>query len=190
MQLNRSVDYRVDFTKPWAQYSAVLMGIFMFFRIIWYFVTAAPSSVVKGDMWLHMILPVFLGAVYIGLLRGAQLKHPIAYGIVGSLFCILMIVLNLQYTTSFLVILTVIFYGIGALVLLATVFGFLTNRLYLLGIFAVLAVFQYFVSGVGNYLAEFSLTTLTVLLREASNFFGAASLAVFAGSLVGKKPNK
>ena len=187
MQLKRLVEYRINFNKPWAQYSAALMGIFMFFRIIWFFTGATSDGLAKGELWLHMILPVFLGAVYIGLLRGVQLNYPIVYGVVGTLLCGLMIALNLQYAPGFLVYLTAIFYGLGALVLLATVFGFLTNRLYLLGAFAVLAVLQFFASGVGSYIANFSFSQVRMLLREASNMFGAASISVFAASLVGKK---
>ena len=187
MQLKRLVEYRINFDKPWAQYSAALMGIFIFLRTIWYFAGAASTELAKGELWLHMILPVFLGVVYIGLLRGVQLNYPIVYGVVGTLFCGLMISLNLQYAAGFLVFLTAIFYCLGALVLLATVLGFLTNRLYLLGTFAVLAVMQYFVSDVGNYIVHFSFSQVTMLLREASNLFGAASISVFAASLVGKK---
>lgn len=187
MQLTRFVQYRVDFKKPWAQYSAVLMGIFIFFRAVWYFAGAAPSGVAKGELWLHMILPLVLGTVYIVLLRGVQLNQPIVYGIIGTVFCSLMMALNFQYPLGFLVILTVLFYGLAALVLLATVLGFLTNRLYLLGIFAVLTVLQYFVSGVGGYLANISLSNAAMLLREASNLFVAASFSVFAASLVGRK---
>lgn len=187
MQLKRLVEYRINFDKPWAQYSAALMGIFIFLRTIWYFAGAASTELAKGELWLHMILPVFLGVVYIGLLRGVQLNYPIVYGVVGTLFCGLMIALNLQYAAGFLVFLTAIFYCLGALVLLATVLGFLTNRLYLLCTFAVLAVMQYFVSDVGNYIVHFSFSQVTMLLREASNLFGAASISVFAASFVGKK---
>ena len=188
MQLKRLVQYRIDFKKPYAQYSAALMGIFIFFRAVWYFANQTPLELAKGEVWLHMILPVFLGAVYIVLLRGIQIQHPIVYGVVGTLLCCLMMALNLQYPSNMLIILIVILYGIGAFVLLATVFGFLTNRLYLLGVFAVIAILQYFVSGVGGYIIHFSLPQTTMLLREASNMFGAASLSVFAAGLIGKKP--
>ena len=187
MQLKRLVEYRINFKKPWAQYSAALMGVFMFFRAIWFFTGSAQAELTKSVLWLHMILPFFVGAVYVGLLRGVQLNYPIVYGVVGTLFCGLMTALNLQYDAGFMVFLTAIFYCFGALVLLATVLGFLTNRLYLLGTFAVLAVMQYFVSGVGSYIAHFSFSQVTMLLREASNLFGAASISVFAASLVGKK---
>ena len=187
MVIERMVNFHVDYKKPWAQYSAAMMGIFVFFRALWFFVSPQPDALTDKDIWMHMILPLAVGIVYLAVFWGVRVKHPVVYGGIGSVFCVLMIMLNLQTGNSFWVVFSVVWYILADLVLIATVLGFLPNCLFLLAAFAVPVVLQYFINGVGYYLTHFSVAQITMLLREASNLFGVAAFAFLSLSLVGKK---
>lgn len=183
MKLERTMRFRVDFKKPWAQYSAALMGLFVFLRAVCFFACRNMAEVPSGELWLHLIIPLALGIAYIGLLRGAQLNVPVVYGGAGAAYCLLMIVYNLQYGASFGVILAVIWYILAALVLLATVLGFLPNRLYMTIAFAVAVALQLLTGRAGSYLTELQ---IGILLRESSNLFGTAAFACLAPALAGR----
>lgn len=184
MKLERMVHFRIDFRKPWAQYSAALMGVFIFLRAVYFFACLDMTDVMAGYLWLHLIIPLVIAIAYIVLLHGLHFNEPVVYGVVGAAVCVLMIIYNVQCGTPLWGVFAVIWYIVSVIVLLATVLGFLPNRLYLLIAFVVAVIFQYFSGGIMGYFLDLQIGLLS---REGSNLFAVAAFACLAPALVGRK---
>lgn len=187
MKLEQTVRFRMDFRKPWAQYSAALMGLFVFLRAVYFFGFLQMTDGPLDGLWLHVIIPLTVGILYIVLLRGVQLNIPVVYAGIGAVCCVLMIVLNLRHGASFWSVLSVIFYIAAALLMLVTVLGFLPNRLYMTAAFAAATLLQFLAGRVWSYVTGLQ---VAMLLRQLSDVFVPAALACLAPAMAGRRLTK
>ncbi len=129
MKLVSSVRYRLNFEKKGLTGSASLMGVGFFLQALYFFgfgyaLTADTSVLVQ-----YLIIPMFLEAAWCMMLRGFYFDGPGLYGILGTLFCLLLTVqtvLSGNILGAVLAILTVL---PAAASLLAITGGYLKTRL-------------------------------------------------------------
>lgn len=184
MKLKKTVIFDLDFQSGWVQWSAALMGLFFFLRVVYCLGFHGIADFDSGALWVELIFPLILGVGYIVLLRGFHLNMPVIYGIFGVLLCILMVVWKFQVGITWMDVLGLIWYAAAAVVLMATVMGYLGNRLILLAAFAVPVLFRFVFRDLGVYFLSFRMVDF---LPELSSLCGLASISCLAPGLMGRK---
>ena len=128
MQLKQYERYQIDFTGKFATASCALLGISLFLRILHYFPLGAFFSCSTADIVFYIGLPVLVIAVYIGLMRCIRWNAPGVYGIIGCVFFVILIGWSFPTGNVLRIVLSVAWYIICGLMLLAVTGGFLPAR--------------------------------------------------------------
>ena len=110
-----------------ASAAAFFMGISLFLRVLYYFAFCDLSQISKGCTFTHIILPLTALVVFIVLLKGIRLKNAMVYGVVGAVTCISIMIMNFGSHNGFRVILSVLWYLLAAVVLVAEAYGIISN---------------------------------------------------------------
>lgn len=184
MKLKKAVDFSLDFHGKWAQWSAGLMGAFLFLRAVYYFAWVNISDCGSGELWLQLIVPMILGIGFIVLLWGVRLNMPVMYAGLGVAYCVLLIIWGVQSGSMARGIIGLVWYFLAAGVLMITVLGYLPNRLYLVLAFGLPVLFRFFVYDVKSYLLDLQ---LIVFLPELSVLCGLGALCCFVPCLKAQK---
>lgn len=187
MKIRKTVDFTLDFGGWWTDCSAVLMGLFLFLRAVYYFGCADLLACSGGEIWLHLVFPLALSIGYIVLLRGIRLDAPVIYGGLGAFLCLLMIIWDFQSGSVAWGILGLIWYALAAAVFLATVLGYLPNRLFSLTAFFLPVLCRFFAYDLKHYLLDLR---LIAFLPELSALCGLLAFSALVPALVGKKRPK
>ncbi|MBE6986047.1 MAG: hypothetical protein E7433_01290 [Ruminococcaceae bacterium] len=134
-----------------------------------------------GTIIMQIILPLSLCAGYIVLLRAVKLNAPGIFAILGAAFCLMVMIWNFSTGDILRILLSVVFYLLSGLVLLATAGGYLPGRLLSSGLFLALLVFRYLMYApsfrhIGQFILELSvlcipasLFCLTRCMKEVKN---------------------
>ena len=187
MKLSKKVEFELNFRGKYCQYSAALMGTFLFLRVLYYLGIAGLDDCSGSVLWMELIFPVFLAVCYIALLRGVQLNRPLVYGILGTAVCVLIIIWLFTSGTSVRTVVGLVWYLLAAAVLLGTVCGFIYNRLFLLVAFAVPLVLRFFADKILYQIAQLQIVSLMI---DLSVLCALASLACLAPALIGRRNRK
>jgi len=185
MKLSKIVVYDLDFQTVWHQWSAALVGAFLFLRILLYLGIRSLADISGWQLWMELILPVIIGVGYIGLLRGVQLNRPLVYGILGAVFCVFMIACGFSSGNTFRALIGLVWYLLTAAALLATVTGFVSNRLIILVCFAAPCIFRIFADHIIGKLMHLQLASL---IPDLAIVCALAGFACLAPALTGRKP--
>lgn len=181
VKLKQYTRYQIDFGGKWILPAAICMGLSFFLRVVYYFGLTNIFSYNTGTIILQIILPLFLCAGYIVLLRAVKLNAPGVFAIIGAAFCLMILIWNFSTGDILRILLSVVFYLFSGLVLLATAGGYLPGRFLSSAVFLVLLIFRFMLyrpSGtqIGQMVLEISilcipasLFCLTRCLKEGKN---------------------
>ena len=187
MKLSKVVSYDLDFQGIWHQCSAALLGVFLFLRLVFYLGVRGLARCSGPLLWLELIIPVVIGAGYIALLRGMHLNRPLVYGILGALFCVLMMFNGFKTGSTFRCILGLVWYFLAAVVFLGTTAGYVSNRLILLAAFAIPVVFRFFADQFVSMVLQLKIVEM---IPNLSILCALAGFACLAPALIGSRPEQ
>ena len=129
MVLRRYCRFSVDFESKWIQFSGALVGLSFFLRIVYYFALMSLRDVSPVELITSTICGILLCIVFVVCLNCLHYNAPGLYGIIGTAQCLMMIVLSFTTGDAVRIVLAIIWYTLTALVMLATVGGYLPGRL-------------------------------------------------------------
>lgn len=127
--------YQMDMKGKWARFCGVMMSASFFLRIVYYFGLKNLRDIPGSEIFATMILGLVLCAGFVVVLNYLRLNAPGVYGILGCAHCLLLIIGNFSSGSVLRIVLSVLFYALCALVLLATIAGYLPGRLLSAGLF-------------------------------------------------------
>lgn len=127
--------YQMDMAGKWARFCGVMMSASFFLRIVYYFGLKNLRDIPGSEIFATMILGLVLCAGFVVVLNYLRLNAPGIYGILGSAHCLLLIIGNFSSGSALRIVLSILWYVLCALVLLATIAGYLPGRLLSAGMF-------------------------------------------------------
>lgn len=113
----------LDFSGKWCRASVICMAASLFFRAAYYFGLTNLADCGFGEIVFFLLLPFALAIGYVVLMHFLRWNAPGTYGIIGAVFCLLLIVGSFS-TGSFLrIVICAVWYAVAAGVLLFVVGG-------------------------------------------------------------------
>mgnify|MGYP003301699874 CR=1 FL=1 len=177
------VRYRVCFESGWISYSGFFAGLAIFLLCISSFGFDNVSQWGMMDVMLSLILPLLLLTAFGVLLCGFKLNSPFIYGIIGTLYCLYMVIRAFSYGGAGNILLAVIWYIVSGLVLLVTFSGVFPIRL-LPGLLLFLPVVYRLVFI--DFSLYFKAKDIIGFLPEASALSGLLAFSFFGMCVKGK----
>ena len=177
MRLKRYARYQINFPGKCVTLSGALVGLSVFLRMLYFFGLHLISDFEANTIVFRLALPVFVSLVYIYLLNGIRWNAPGVYGILGSVFCLMLIGWNLTSGDILRIVLSVCGYLVAALILLATTGGFVPGRFLSFLCFAVLIGLRVFLYDRGGL-------ALSDWITECADLCLIAALSVFSFCLI------
>ena len=150
MVLRRYCRFCVDFESKWIQLSGALVGLSFFLRIVYYFALMSLRDVSLVELIISTVFGILLCIAYVVCLNCLHRNAPGLYGIIGTAQCIMMIVISFTTADPVRIVLAIVWYALTALVMLATVGGYLPGRLLSALMFGVAIVVRVFFYGIGQ----------------------------------------
>lgn len=129
MQLKQYVHYQMDFSGKCVKICAAFMGFSFFLRFVYYFGFTNLKDVGFIEILSSMLCSIALTGAFVFLLSWIRLNAPGLYGILGSVGCALLIFGSFFSGSVLRIVLAVIWYIPAAVILVATVGGFLPGRI-------------------------------------------------------------
>ncbi|MBQ9761827.1 MAG: hypothetical protein IJV82_01980 [Oscillospiraceae bacterium] len=167
--------YRMDFEGKGPFRGAVLIGFAVFLRILYYFGFLWTEMVGLKELLMYLVIPAVFETSFIILLRGVRLKLPLVYGILGAVYCVLLIVQCLQHGDVLGIVLSVFFYVVCGALLVVVSLGLLSKEIGVTMCFAT-AIMRLVFSGV--LFTGYKLGIMP-LLSEACTFIVLCAMAYF-----------
>ncbi len=165
----------IIFKNKWLSASAVPAGVAFFFLIFYYLGTKNILDIGFGELLFCFILPVVLLGAYIVMLRVMNNNVTPAYGLLGMLFCLYLLVYAFSYASVFRMILAIIWYIFAGVICIGTTIGYIkSNALFIICFFAPAAVRFLFVD-IGLLLSG----SLLALIPEISAICGMVTFGMF-----------
>lgn len=186
MVLKKTHKYRMDFEGRPHFATAALMGGAFFLRAVYYFGFTRPEEAGAWNLLIFLILPMLLEAAFMVLLRGVKLNAPGVYGIMGAVYCLLLLLQSFQSGSIFRVLLAVLAYLICAVAFLAVMAGMLSKGVAVTALFATLGV-RFLCFDLVGYIFSFRIIGF---IREAAALCGILSLACLSLGLIEKTRKK
>lgn len=186
MVLKKTHDYRMDFEGRPHFAAAALMGGAFFLRTVYYFGFTRPETVGAWNLIMFLILPILIEAAFMVLLRGVRLNAPGVYGILGAVYCLLLILQSFQSGSVLRIVLSVIGYLICAAALLSATGGLLSRGMTVVVLFLTVTV-RFLVFDLTGYI--FSLRVVA-FIQEAGTLCGLMSLCCLSSGLKEKTSTK
>ena len=181
MKLKQYERYQINFFGKWVTASGGLIGLSIFLRILHFFGIHMITDFDTGVIVLRLAVPVVFSALFIFLLNGIHWNAPGVYGILGVVFCLLLIIWNFSSGDVLRIALSVLWYLASGTIMLATTGGYVPGRFLGFLVFAVPLAFRVF-------LYDVPFPALSAIFEEIANLCLIASMALFPFALVpGKK---
>lgn len=170
------VRYRVRFESRWISYSGFFAGLAILLFCVSSFGFDNVSQWGMMDVILSLILPLLLLTAFGVLLCGFKLNSPFVYGIIGTLYCLYMVIRAFSYGGAGNILLAVIWYIVSGLVFIVTFSGVLPLRL-ISGLFLFIpVVYRLIFVDVSLY---FKAKDLIGFLPEAASLSGLLVFSLF-----------
>ncbi|MGN0998277.1 MAG: hypothetical protein ACI4PO_01835 [Faecousia sp.] len=150
MQLTKYFDFRMNFKRSWTSASGALMGVALFSKMVYYFGLTDIGQCGFFEILFSMALPVLLCACYIILLRFVKLNAPGIFAILGAVLYFLVMVDNIHSGGVLRVVLSLAAYLTAIFLLIATVAGYLPDKIFVLAIGFLIPVFRFFLYDLGG----------------------------------------
>jgi len=155
MQLKQlmRVKYSIQFETKRFLYAAFFIGLSFFLMSVEYFGFRNISQIPSGELVLTLILPLTVLAVFMTLLCGIRLRFAPAYGALGAVYCIYLIIQTVAYSGGGRPVLAVVWYILAAAVLLLTTVGLIPSRIFSVLFFFAPAVYRFVYVDLERYFA-------------------------------------
>jgi hypothetical protein len=178
--------YRMDFDSKQHTAAAAFMGGAFFLRITYYFGFTRPESVGAWNLIIFLILPILLEVAYVVMIRAIKMDIPNIYGIMGSVYCLLLLLQCFQSGNVLQIILGCVAYLACAAALLGTGMGMLSKSMTVMVLILVFAV-RFLFFDIGGYLLSLRVIGF---IREAAALCGILGLTCLCGGLKDRKKKK
>ena len=135
MELKQFDRYIVDFKSKWAARCAMLLGVSVFTRVVYFF---GLTNIVQCSVWqlvVELILTMGLCIGFMVLFGAIRWNAPGLYALLGCGFCVLLITNAAATGNALRIVLAVLGYVLAGGALVATVAGFLPGKLFTSGMF-------------------------------------------------------
>ncbi len=178
MKLDFKVTARqhIVFNNKWMSASAVLAGVAFFFVIVNYLGIKNLLDVGFGEILFCFIMPMLLLGGYIVLLRVTHSNVTPVYGILGTLFCLYMLIQSFSYGNVFHIIVAVIWYLFAGVVCFGTTFGYIaSNTVFLIACFVPIGFRLLFID-----IKLLLSGAIFSLIPEVTSLCGLATFGLFA----------
>ena len=142
MQLTKYYDYRMHFKRSWTSASGALMGAALFAKMVYYFGLTDISQCGFFEILFSMALPVLLCAGYVILLRFLKLNAPGIFAILGAALYVLVMVDSIHSGGAVRIVLSLVAYLTAIFLLIATVAGYMPDKIFVLAIGFLIPVFR------------------------------------------------
>lgn len=161
--------------------TAALMGAAFFLRCAYYFGFTRPESAGAWNLLVFLILPMLLEAAFMVMLRGMKMDLPSVYGIMGAVYCGLLILQSFQVGGFLRIVLAILGFVICGGALVGVGWGLLSKSL---AVTALLVTF-------GVRLLAFDLglllrLRLVAFMRQAAGLCAILALAFLCAGLMEK----
>lgn len=150
MNLKQYTRYQINFSSQWTATASALMGLSFFLRIVYYFGLVSMRDVSVIELITSVIIGILLCGGFVVCLRCIHLNAPGLYGLIGAAQCLMLVVLSFTTGSPLRIVLAILWYTISALVLLATVGGYLPGRLLAGLVFIIPAIVRLFFFDLGQ----------------------------------------
>lgn len=137
--------YHMDMDGKEVSTCSVLIGAAFFLRVVYYFGFCRTESIGFFGLLLGLILPMLLELGLIVLLRGIKMDAAGLYGILGTVYCVLLMLQCFQYGNTLRVVLGIIAYVICGGLCFCAVAGFLSKEISAVAFFVTAVVRLLFV---------------------------------------------
>ncbi|MBQ7346218.1 MAG: hypothetical protein IJW45_09205 [Oscillospiraceae bacterium] len=174
--------YHTDLEGRGVFFCGCFLGLAFFLRGVFYFGFTRTETVDLWTLIMMLILPWLLEAAFITLLRGVRLDAPGLYGILGAVYCLLLVLQCIQYESLIRMILGIIAYVICGGLLLGVSAGYLSRELGAVSFFTVGAV--RFLLALGDYVLPLR---LVAFLPEAAGLCAVLALGCLTLGMKQKK---
>lgn len=130
MKLKAVSKYSVDFHSKWVSVAGFFTGLSFFLLAVKYFGVENLSTRDFGEILVSMILPMLILCIFGVSLCGFKFRAAPLYGIICSLYSVFLVIRAFSGTGGS--VLGAVWYVLIALLALATTFGFLPSRIFML----------------------------------------------------------
>ena len=169
MQLKKYARFHVNFASKWTAAFGVFMGMAFFLRIVYYFGLMSLRDVGFIELLTSAIIGICLCGGAVLFLNYLHRDAPGLYGLMGAVQCVLVFILACTTGNIGRIILAFVWYAMTAVILVATVGGYLPGRLlaavmFFLPVFVRFFFFDLGQIGIIRWVQELAvLSTLTAL---------------------------
>lgn len=178
MKFKQYTHFQVDFSSKWTSACAACLGLSFFLRIAYYFALVSFRDVSIIELLTSGIIGIALCGTMAVYLKFLHRNAPGLYGIAGMIHCLLVVILSFTTGSAGRIILSLLWYGLTALILFATVGGYLPGRLLAALMFAVSIFVRLFFFDLGHI----------GLIQLVQEFAVLSSFAAFSCFAMGLKP--
>jgi uncharacterized MnhB-related membrane protein len=186
MVWKKTHDYRMDFESRQHFAAPALMGVAFFLRAVYYFGFTRPETVGAWNLIIFLILPMLLEAAFMVLMRGMRYNAPGMYGILGAVYCLLLMLQSFQTGSVVRIILSVIAYLVCGAALVVVTGGLLSRGVAVTALFVTLAV-RFLFFDLSGYVFSFRIVGF---IREAAALCGILGLGLLSLGLKEKTTKK
>lgn len=179
LKLWKRVQYHIRFDCRWGMYSAFFTGVAFFLLSVAYFGFHNVSQMQSGTLFCSVLMPLIIFASHMVLFCGIKLKHTLAYGIVGSLYCVYMLIYILTISSGSSA-LEVVWYVLAAVVMVATVIGWIPTKLVVVLFYLCPVVYRFMQIDLDRYIRA---KDYVGFLPEAAALCGLLAFASFGMSM-------
>ena len=172
--------YRIRFDSNCVEPAALAAGLSFLLLMVYYFGAVDFGVLNAMEVIFCMFLPLLLTAGFMVLLRG--LRYPLvpAYGVIGCLLCLVLIVRTCLVGSTLNIVFAFIWYIPTALLCLGTTLSYLTNPYLMAAAFLVAAVVRFITTDVFGYLLKLDILGF---LPSVATTFALVAFGVFAFTL-------
>lgn len=170
------VKYQIRFESKWIPYSGFFAGLGIFLLCVMFFGLNDFTELGTSGLVMSLVLPLVLLAGYGILLRGFKVKTVPVYGILGALYCLIMIIRAASYGGAGSTLLAVIWYIISGVVVLAVTLGILPGRVFIVAALLLPVLYRLIFVDIDFYLKQ---KDYVGFLPEAAALCGLLAFSFF-----------
>ena len=129
MKLKRYDRYVMDFKGKWVTRCAALMGVSLFVRVVYFFGLMNFTQCTGAQILFDMVLSMGLSIVFVAFMSAMRRNAPGLYAILATGLLVLTMITTFSSGDALRIVLAVLGYIAVSVSLIATVDGYLPNRL-------------------------------------------------------------
>ena len=150
MNLKQYCRYQIDFTSKWVAAAPIMMGLAFFLNLLYYLAITTARDVFVIELIAAVIFGIILTAAYVICVTCLRLNAPGLYAIMGAVQCLMLLILGCTSGGAFRIVISILWYALAALILLATTGGYLPGRLLAALMFFIPAGFRFLFFDLGQ----------------------------------------